>query len=72
MVDADDYLTSHGKRSLFAASDGDLSDSDVRTCERTNALLKDVIEKSEGDVNVALAYLGTKLNDTIKLPANRR
>lgn len=72
MVNADDYLTSHGKRSLFAASDGDLSDSDVRTCERTNALLKDVIEKSEGDVNVALAYLGTKLNDAIKLPANRR
>ena len=71
-VECDDYLVSHGKRSAFAASEGDLSDSDTQSCERTNALLKDVIDKSEGDDNVALAYLGTKLVDAVKLPTNRR
>ena len=71
-VEADDYLVSHGKRSVFAASEGDLSDSDTQSCERMNALLKDVIEKSENDDNAALAYLGTKLVDAVKIPTNRR
>ena len=71
-VEADDYLVSQGKRSVFAASEGDLSDSDTQSCERMNALLKDVIDKSENDDNVALAYLGTKLVDAVKIPTNRR
>ena len=71
-VEADDYLVSHGNRSAFAASEGDLSDSDTQSCERMNSLLKDVIEKSENDDNVALAYLGTKLVDAVKIPTTRR
>lgn len=63
MLDIDDYLTSHGQRSGFAPSEGEITQEIETSCEKTRELLRSVIERSEGSNEVALAYLGNHLTD---------
>lgn len=63
MLDIDDYLTSHGQRSGFAPSEGEITPEIETSCEKTRDLLRTVIERSEGSNEVALAYLGNHLTD---------
>ena len=63
MLDIDDYLTSHGQRSGFAPSEGEITPEIETSCEKTRELLRTVIERSEGSNEVALAYLGNHLTD---------
>ena len=63
MLNIDDYLTSHGQRSGFAPSEGEITPEIETSCEKTRDLLRTVIERSEGSNEVALAYLGNHLTD---------
>ena len=63
MLDIDDYLTSHGQRSGFSPSEGEITPEIETSCEKTRDLLRTVIERSEGSNEVALAYLGNHLTD---------
>ena len=67
MLDVDDYLTSHGQRSGFAPSEGEITPEIENSCEKTRELLESVIEQSEGSNEVALAYLGNHLTDPVGL-----
>lgn len=68
----DDYLTSHGERSCFAPSDGDITPEIARSCDNTRALLQSVIAQADGSDEVALAYLGNHLTDPVGMAALRR
>lgn len=65
MLDIDDYLTSHGQRSGFAPSEGEITPEIEASCEKTRELLRATIERAEGSDEVAMAYLGNHLVDAI-------
>ncbi len=71
MLDADEYLTSHGQRSGFAPSEGEITPEIEASCEKTRELLRSVIERSEGSNEVALAYLGNHLTDPAGMTKRR-
>ena len=63
MVDIDDYLTSHGQRSGFAPTTGEITEDIANSCEKTRELLQTIIEKSEGSDSVALAMFDRYLTE---------
>lgn len=63
-IEIDSYRTSHGERSAFAPSEGEITPDIQRSCEKTHELLQSVIDQSDGSNEVALAYLGNHLSDS--------
>lgn len=48
LLTVDDYLTSHGQRSCFAPSIGDLTDADEAMCSAMHDALKYAVDNSDG------------------------
>lgn len=72
MLDVDEYLTSHGERSCFAPSTGDITADIDTSCTKMRDLLESVIAQADGSDEVALAYLGNHLSDPVGMGALRR
>lgn len=72
MLDVDDYLTSHGERSCFAPSTGDITPEIDVSCTKMHDLLESVIAQADGSDEVALAYLGNHLSDPVGMSVPRR
>lgn len=72
MLDVDDYLTSHGERSCFAPSTGDITPEIDASCTKMHDLLESVIAQADGSNEVALAYLGNHLSDPVGMSVPRR
>ena len=72
MLDVDDYLTSHGERSCFAPSTGDITPEIDASCTKMHDLLESVIAQADGSDEIALAYLGNHLSDPIGMSKNTR
>lgn len=72
MLDVDDYLTSHGERSCFAPSTGDITPEIDASCTKMRDLLESVIAQADGSDEVALAYLGNHLSDPVGMSVPRR
>lgn len=72
MLDVDDYLTSHGERSCFAPSTGDITPEIDASCTKMRDLLESVIAQADGSDEIALAYLGNHLSDPIGMSRNTR
>ena len=72
MLDVDDYLTSHGERSCFAPSTGDITPEIDASCTKMHSLLESVIAQSDGSDEIALAYLGNHLSDPVGMSRNTR
>lgn len=72
MLDVDDYLTSHGERSCFAPSTGDITPEIDASCTKMHDLLESVIAQADGSDEVALAYLGNHLTDPVGMSVPRR
>lgn len=72
MLDVDEYLTSHGERSCFAPSTGDITADIDESCTKMRDLLESVIAQADGSDEVALAYLGNHLSDPVGMGALRR
>ena len=72
MLDVDEYLTSHGERSCFAPSTGDITADIDASCTKMRDLLESVIAQADGSDEVALAYLGNHLSDPVGMGALRR
>ena len=72
MLDVDDYLTSHGERSCFAPSTGDITPEIATSCTKMHDLLESVIAQADGSDEVALAYLGNHLSDPVGMSVPRR
>ena len=72
MLDVDDYLTSHGERSCFAPSTGDITPEIDASCTKMHDLLESVIAQADGSDEVALAYLGNHLCDPVGMSVPRR
>lgn len=71
-VAIDDYRISHGERSCFAPSNGEITPEIERSCENTRLLLESVIAQADGSDEVALAYLGNHLTEPAGMAALRR
>ena len=72
MLDVDNYLTSHGGRSCFAPSTGDITPEIDASCTKMHDLLESVIAQADGSDEVALAYLGNHLSDPVGMSVPRR
>ena len=72
MLDVDNYLTSHGERSCFAPSTGDITPEIDASCTKMHSLLESVIAQADGSDEIALAYLGNHLSDPIGMSRNTR
>ena len=72
MLDVDDYLTSHGERSCFAPSTGDITPEIDASCTKMHDLLESVIAQTDGSDEIALAYLGNHLSDPVGMSVPRR
>ena len=72
MLEVDDYLTSHGERSCFAPSTGDITPEIDASCTKMHDLLESVIEQADGSDEIALAYLGNHLSDPVGMSRNTR
>ena len=74
MLEVDDYLTSHGERSCFAPSTGDITPEIDTSCKKMHSLLESVIAQADGSDEVALAYLGNHLSEPVGMsrPNTRR
>ena len=72
MLEVDDYLTSHGERSCFAPSTGDITPEIDASCTKMRSLLESVIAQADGSDEIALAYLGNHLSDPIGMSRNTR
>lgn len=48
LLDVDDYLTSHGQRSCFAPSIGDLTEADEAMCSAMHDALRYAVDNSDG------------------------
>ena len=72
MLDVDDYLTSHGERSCFAPSTGDITPEIDASCTKMHDLLESVIAQADGSDEIALAYLGNHLTDPVGMSRNTR
>ena len=72
MLEVDDYLTSHGERSCFAPSTGDITPEIDASCTKMRSLLEYVIAQADGSDEIALAYLGNHLSDPIGMSRNTR
>ena len=72
MLEVDDYLTSHGERSCFAPSTGDITPEIDASCTKMHSLLESVIAQADGSDEIALAYLGNHLSDPIGMSRNTR
>lgn len=72
MLEVDDYLTSHGERSCFAPSTGDITTEIDTSCTKMHSLLESVIAQADGSDEIALAYLGNHLSDPIGMSRNTR
>ena len=72
MLEVDDYLTSHGERSCFAPSTGDITPEIDTSCKKMHSLLESVIAQADGSDEIALAYLGNHLSDPIGMSRNTR
>lgn len=67
LLEIDDYLRENGERSCFEPSLGDLDEETEASAQRVHDLLQDVVDRSEGSDEVAMALLGNSLRDNIKL-----
>ena len=72
MLEVDDYLTSHGERSCFAPSTGDITPEIDASCTKMHSLLESVIAQADGSDEIALAYLGNHLSDPVGMSRNTR
>ena len=72
MLDVDNYLTSHGGRSCFAPSTGDITPEIDASCTKMHDLLESVIAQADGSDEIALAYLGNHLSDPVGMSRNTR
>lgn len=72
MLDVDEYLTSHGERSCFAPSTGDITPDIDASCTKMRDLLESVIAQADGSDEVALAFLGNHLSEPVGMSALRR
>ena len=71
-LEVDDYLTSHGERSCFAPSTGDITPEIDASCTKMHSLLESVIAQADGSDEIALAYLGNHLSDPVGMSRNTR
>lgn len=61
LLDVDDYLTSHGQRSCFAPSIGQLTDADDAMCSAMHDILKRAVDMSDGDDAIASSVYASSL-----------
>lgn len=62
----DDYLVSHGQRSAFAPSRGELTPDIEASTENFNELLKDCLEAGDGDDTLTSAYFAKQIDTPYK------
>ena len=61
MLAADDYLTSHGHRSLFAPSEQEINSDTQAFVSDLHDLISDAIEVGDGDNDMAATYFAKHL-----------
>lgn len=62
LIEMHDYLTSHGKRSCFAPSKGDVSDSDEDTYQNMRDLMEESVNASNGDDTACSTYFASRIS----------
>lgn len=62
MIEMHDYLTSHGKRSCFAPSRGEVNESTEAQCQALRDLMKESVEASNGDDTACSTYFASRLD----------
>lgn len=62
MIEMHDYLTSHGKRSCFAPSRGDVNETTEEQCNALRDLMKEAVEASNGDDTACSTYFASRLD----------
>lgn len=63
LIEYDDYVVSNGNRTIFLPTQGAPTEQDMVSADRVKSLLQYAIETSEGDNDVFLATIGSKLKD---------
>lgn len=61
LLAADDYLTSHGRRSLFAPSEQEINSDTQAFVSDLHDLISDAIEVGDGDNDMAATYFAKHL-----------
>ena len=61
MIEIDDYVTESGERSIFAYTHGELDGAELESIKKIKDVLKDSIEKADGDVGVFQSAVVSKL-----------
>ena len=62
MIEMHDYLTSHGKRSCFAPSRGEVNESTEAQCQALRDLMEESVEASNGDDTACSTYFASRLD----------
>lgn len=62
MIEMHDYLTSHGQRSCFAPSKGEITESTEAQCEALRDLMAEAVEASNGDNVACGTYFASRLD----------
>ena len=62
MIEMHDYLTSHGKRSCFAPSRGEVNESTELQCQALRDLMEESVEASNGDDTACSTYFASRLD----------
>ena len=61
MIEIDDYVTERGERSIFAYTHGAIDGAEIESVRKVKEILKDAIERSDGDVGVFQSAIVSKL-----------
>lgn len=62
LIEMHDYLTSHGKRSCFAPSRGEVNESTEAQCRALRDLMEESVESSNGDDTACSTYFASRLD----------
>lgn len=62
LIEMHDYLTSHGKRSCFAPSKGEVNETTELQCQALRDLMEESVEASNGDDTACSTYFASRLD----------
>ena len=62
LIEMHDYLTSHGKRSCFAPSKGEVTDADEDAYQNLRDLMEESVNASNGDDTACSTYFASRIS----------
>ena len=62
LIEMHDYLTSHGKRSCFAPSKGEIKDADEDQFQALRDLMEESVNASNGDDTACSTYFASRIS----------